>query len=75
MSDNIVTFTGITKLDTPPDRLLEAAMGQLTEVVIIGFDKDGKEYFASTKSDAGEVIYHLERTKHRLMKIIDDESD
>ena len=68
---NVIQFTGITTLPLDPNRLLEEAKGKLQDVVILGFDADGDEYFASSKSDAGEVIYHLERAKHRLMKIID----
>jgi len=62
----------ITKLDIPADRILEAAFGNLDECIIIGTDKQGNEYFASNRSDAGLVIYHCERAKHRLMKIIDE---
>lgn len=61
----------ITKLNTPADRILSAAIGKFDECVIIGLDKDGNEYFASNRSDAGTVIYHCERVKHRLMQIID----
>jgi len=71
MSENVVEFGGITKLDLDPDRLLQKAMGRLSEVVIIGFDKDGGEYFAASKADAGDTLYHLDRARHRLMKTID----
>lgn len=64
----------VTKLNTPADRILEAALGKMDECVIIGLDKDGNEYFASNRSDAGVVIYHCERAKHRLMQIIDGAS-
>lgn len=68
----VVDLGNITKLDLDPDRLLQKAIGKMDEVIIIGFDKDGAEYFASSKADAAPVIYHLERAKHRLMKIIND---
>ena len=61
----------ITKLNIPADRILQAAIGEMDECVIIGTDKDGNDYFASNRSDAGTVIYHCERAKHRLMQIID----
>jgi hypothetical protein len=72
MIDNVVEFGGITKLDIPPDRLLEKAIGKLESVLIFGITKDGCEYFASSKADASEPIYLCERAKHKLMKIIDE---
>lgn len=68
----VVEWGHITKLDLAPDSLLQKAAGQLTEVVILGFDMDGREYFASSKADAGDVMYHLERAKYRLNQTIDD---
>lgn len=66
---DIVTFTGITKLDLPPDRLLEAAVGQLDGVVILGYDKEGKEYFASSYADGGDVLWLMERLKKQLLEV------
>jgi hypothetical protein len=74
MDDNVVNFNGITKLDMPPDRILEAAMGKLDYVVIVGHCLDGNEYFASSKSDAGEVVWAFERAKHKLMRMVDEMS-
>jgi hypothetical protein len=65
----IIPFTGITQLDFPPDRILEAAMGELEGVIIIGYDKNNKEYFASSYADGGTVLWLLERCKNRLMHI------
>ena len=72
MTDNVIELKMITKMDLPPDRILEAAKGRLETCIIIGYNKDGSEYFASTKADAGEVIYHLERAKYKLLKICDE---
>lgn len=69
---DVVILPVITTLDLPPDGLLEAAKGKLTEVVILGFTEDGDEYFASSKGGAGDVLYHLERAKYNLMKMTDD---
>lgn len=69
MSDNtVVEFTGITKLKMPVDRVLESAKGELEEVIIIGYDKDGEEYFASTYSDGGILLWLLERAKKQLLE-------
>lgn len=69
MADNVVDFGGITKLDLPPDRVLEGAKGRLDSVVIMGFDQDGNEYFASSKADGGEVMWLMERCKKQLLEM------
>jgi len=68
----IILFTGITSLDLPPDRVLEQAIGQLEGVVIMGFDKDGGEYFASSYADGGTVIWLAERMKRALLNVAAD---
>jgi hypothetical protein len=72
MTSNVVEFSGVTKLDIPPDKLLNSAIGKLESVLILGYTKEGDEYFASSKADASEPIYFCERAKHRLMKMIDE---
>lgn len=67
----IVRFPGITYLDTDPDRALEAAIGKLDGVVIVGFTKDGDEYFASSYADGGNTLWLLERFKKMLMEVPD----
>lgn len=69
---NVVLFSGITKGEIDPDMVIEKAKGQLTEVVILGFDKDGQEYFAASNSDGSNTLWHLERAKHKLMNIVDE---
>lgn len=66
---NVITLTGVTKLDLPPDRILEAAIGQLEGVVIIGYDLEGNEYFASSYSDRGKILWLLERMKKMLLEM------
>ena len=68
---DVVDIGCITKLDIPPDRLLEKAIGNMSECVILGFHIDGSYYFASSKANARDVFYHLERAKYVLLKIID----
>ena len=72
MSDNVIGWGGITRLDIDPDKVLTAAGGKLESVLIVGFTKEGDEYFASSKADAEYPIYMMERAKHRLMTIIDE---
>lgn len=62
----------ITSQNSRPDGVLEgAAEYGLTEVVIVGFDKDGDFYFASSQANSGDVIYLLERAKYNLLKTED----
>ena len=35
MDDNVILFSGITNLDLPPDRVLEKAIRNLDNVVIL----------------------------------------
>ena len=65
---NVITFNGVTKLDLPPDRILEAAVGQLEGVIIIGYDLEGNEYFASSYADGGTTLWLLERMKKMLLE-------
>ena len=69
MSDNVVDFDGITKLDLDPDRVLEGAKGQLEAVIVIGYTSDGEEYFASSKADGGTTLWLLERCKKQLLEM------
>ena len=75
MTDNVIPLGCITYLDLPPDRILEAAKGKLDSVLIIGFDKDGGEYFCSSIADGGEAIWHLERAKLALLRLGDGDSN
>ena len=68
----VINFTGITKLDLPPDRILDAAKGELEGVVILGYDKSGKEYFASSYADGGTVLWLIERCKAKLLTVIEE---
>ena len=75
MTAKIIRFTGVTILDLDPNLLLEEAKGKLEGVVIIGFMADGTEYFASSVADGADVIWHLERAKHKLMRLVDEQTE
>ena len=74
---NVIPFNGITRLDLDPDMVLENTKGKLEGVIIIGYDKDGHEWFASSYADGGDVLWLLERMKLRLLNIEEerDETD
>ena len=77
MSAEVLPFTGISILDIPPEKVLQAAIDAgITEVVIVGIDADGKHYFASSMSSAPEIAWHLDTAKWRLMNdsvLLEDE--
>lgn len=73
MSAKILPFTGITRLDLPPDQILERAMGQLKGVLVIGYDKDDGFYAASSYADGGTALWLLELCKVRLMQAGEDQ--
>lgn len=58
----------ITRLDIPAERVLEQALGKLEKVVVMGYDKDGEEYFASSMADGGDVLWLMERLKQQLLR-------
>lgn len=65
----VIKFTGVTRLDLPLDRVLDAAKETLEGVVIMGWTTDGEEYFASTYSDGGTVMWLVERMKKMLLEV------
>jgi hypothetical protein len=68
-NDKVINLPCITYLDLPAERILEMAEQKgLAEVVVIGFDKDGEYYFASSKSDGANVLWLLELTKKKLFE-------
>ncbi len=68
----VLKFTGITSLDSNPDRVLEEAVGELETVVVLGFTKDGAEYFASSVSDGGTVTWLMDRAKRHMHDLCDE---
>lgn len=64
---NVVELGCITRLDLPADKVLNAAIDKLETAVIIGWDKDGDFYFASSKADGGDVLWLIEKAKKLLL--------
>ena len=67
----VVPINGITRLDLPPNQILDAARDQLECVVVLGYDNDGQEYFATSLADGAEVLWLLERCKVALFAAAD----
>lgn len=75
MAGELVRFPGVTRLDTDPTLVLKEAIesGKLKNVVIMGYDEDEEEYFASSIADGGTVIWLMERLKLKLLRYADKE--
>lgn len=65
---NVVDAGIVTKLKGDANRVLyDAILAELSDVIIIGYDKDGDEYFHTNLADGGDALWHLERAKHKLI--------
>lgn len=66
----VVPYTGVTTLNVDADLVVkDALVSGLTDVVVLGYDADGDEYFASSMADGGDVLWLLERLKAQLLAI------
>jgi len=65
--NNVIEIGGITKLDIDPDKVLKNAIGELEGVVIVGYDKDGEEYFCSSYADGGTALWLIKRLEMQLL--------
>lgn len=70
--NNVVILGGITRLDVPVERIIDAAKAEdLDNIVILGYDKEGNEYFASSIASGPDVVWLFERAKKKLMDIVE----
>ena len=58
-----------TQLRQTANDVIEAAKDKLEDVVIVGYTKDGKEFFASTYDDGPRALWHLQRAAAKLLAI------
>lgn len=67
---DVIEANIVTSLPIPVERILtKASDAELQTVVVIGWDKEGKPYFASSVADGPEVLWLLELTKRRLFEV------
>jgi hypothetical protein len=69
---DVIQFPDGTVGDIPIEGVLEGAK-LLQMVCIMGYDKDGNEYFASSSGDIKEINWLLTRYVHFLNGVADDE--
>jgi hypothetical protein len=74
--NNVTLFGGVTTQATTPDLVLASAyQADLEHAIVIGYRKDGREYFFSSYADGGAVLWHLARAQHKLMLLADNAED
>jgi hypothetical protein len=64
---DVVNLPVKTTLDLLPDTILSQALGKLSGVRVIGFDKDGEEWVTSSMGSVGDILFLLERAKALTM--------
>lgn len=69
---NVVHGPFVSRIDTAPDRVLQGAIGQLQSVIVIGYNIDGEEYYASSIADGPNALWLIRRTEHKLIGIVDE---
>mgnify|MGYP001430174920 CR=1 FL=1 len=67
----VIPLNAVTRLDLPPNQVLDAARDELECVVVLGYDNDGQEYFATSLADGSDVLWLLERCKVALFAAAD----
>ena len=67
----VLPFTGVTTGKVLVDDVLTGALGQLTEVVVIGYDENQEIYVAASHGPA-DVVWAIEEAKTWLMTRGDD---
>ena len=65
---NVEDLDVVTRLDIPSDKILKKAIGNVNDVIIIGWNEEGELYFASSKANGGDVLWLLELAKKRLLE-------
>jgi hypothetical protein len=53
--------------DRPSLVLRQALEHECDPVIVLGYDKRGNEYFAASCADAHQILWLIERLKHKLL--------
>lgn len=70
MTAEIFEFTGSTKADLPPNKVISYA-DDLKECVVIGVDADDEIYVAGSSGIVAEVVYLIEMGKKYMLELGD----
>lgn len=69
--NEVVKFTGDFHGRVEPDTVLEAAKGRLDDVVVIGWDKEGTFYVASSTGEMRDLLFLSRLLDRELMEELD----
>jgi len=73
MMDKVTKLRTTTFLDLPAKAVLEGAIDRITRVVVMGYDKEGDYYFASSIAEGPDILWLLEQYKKRILSNPDRE--
>ena len=66
----VINLEQITRLDIPPERVIDnAPVEELESAVLLGWKKDGEFYFASSIANGPDVLWLMELAKKKLLEI------
>ncbi len=65
---NLIEGHFYTKEGVPPPDVRKYAEESCEKLICIGIDKDGNPYFASSFGDGKEMLWLIEKFKHKLMR-------
>lgn len=65
----LVHLNVMTSQKVPPDKILLSALGGLDDVMILGWDKAGQCYLASSFANSADVLWLLEQMKLDLLNL------
>lgn len=69
MNDNIINFPCLNSEDIPVDRLLEQALSEnLESVLLIGKYKNGDYFLSSSDVDVKNILWLIEVLKREIME-------
>lgn len=74
MTDNVVSWGGVTKLPIAPDDILERSKGRYERVVVIGVDAEGKQHIAASEADLIICNFDIDRAKAWIMREVSDDN-
>lgn len=64
---DIISFPGDTRLDIHPDKILDGAIGELVDVLILGYNADGHFEVRSSTTNKNNLLMMAERFKFKLL--------
>lgn len=68
---DVIKFTGNTRIDQPPEVVLEMAKSWgMEECLVIGLNNNSELMFGGSISDAGKIMIILEAAKRQIVKTV-----